>query len=83
MEADRNPLPEKMQLFYIPNTLRRLGRLAGKLVQHLPEVGYPSDRSFDNSPLEEPVFIQPEFSYDSEGGWVNLPPAPDIAGREL
>lgn len=37
----------------------------------------------DNLPLDEPVFTQQEFSYDSEGGWVNLPPAPDIAGRDL
>lgn len=35
----------------------------------------------DNSPLDEPVFTQQEFSYDSEGNWHN--PAPDIAGRDL
>jgi hypothetical protein len=35
----------------------------------------------DNSRLDEPVFTQQEFSYDSEGNWHN--PAPDIAGRDL
>ena len=37
----------------------------------------------DNSPLDEPVFKQPDFSYDSEGGWVNLPPVPSVDGKDL
>lgn len=37
----------------------------------------------DSSPLDEPVFKQQEFPYDSEGSWVNLPPTPDIQGRDL
>jgi len=81
MEADRNPLPEKMPLFWTPAIVGRVGRAIGSLVRHLPDVGYPSDRSFDNSPLNEPVFKQQSFEYDSEGNWHN--PAPDIAGRDL
>lgn len=37
----------------------------------------------DNSPLDEPVFTQPSFAFDSEGNWHNPEPIPDIAGREL
>lgn len=64
--ADPSPLPEKMDLFYIPNTLRRLGRLASKLFMHMPESGYPAD---NREPLLPPRSIpgQQEFSYDDIG----------------
>lgn len=68
--ADPNPLPEKMDLFYIPNTLRRLGRLAGKLFMHLPDDGYPSERGAE-AMLEQHLYLQPPLPFDSEGNWHN------------
>ncbi len=59
--ADPNPLPEKMDLFYIPNTLRRLGRLAGKLFMHLPDDGYPSERGAE-AMLEQHLYPEPPRS---------------------
>jgi len=35
----------------------------------------------DNSPLDEPVFTQQDFGYDSEGNWFN--PVPSVDGKDL
>jgi len=71
--SDPSPLPEKMDLFYIPNTLCRLGRLAGKLMMHLPNDGYPSTRGAEAmlapEPFQPPRSIpgQQNFGFDDMG----------------
>lgn len=74
---------------HLHEIVRPLRELAGQLGNFIVNKALGSDlftdmmNGPDNSPLDEPVFKQLDFGYDSEGNWYNPDPVPDIRGREL
>ncbi|MCA9333318.1 hypothetical protein KDA00_05610 [Candidatus Saccharibacteria bacterium] len=67
--ADPNPLPEKMQLFWTPAIVGRIGRAVVRMFS-MPETGYPSERGAE-AMLERHLYGQPQLPFDSEGNWHN------------
>ena len=76
--ADPNPLPEKMQLFWTPAIVSRIGRGILRMFT-MPESGYPSERGAE-AMLEQHLYPEPprsipgqqNFGFDSEGRYFDV-----------